>query len=247
LLFLGGVLLSSCRLQLVVDTAVDEDGSGQIEVAAGLDEDAVDRIGGDLAAVLATDDLVAAGWTVDPPALEDDGYLWVRLRRPFADARQAAAIFADIAGADGPFQDFSVRRKSSFARTEWGFTGRLDFRGGPEAFGDAGLAAELDGEPLGQTVAEIEAQLGEPLSEAIQVRVSVRLPGEVTSNAPVTVDHGGVWQVGFGERSVALEATGEERRTSSLVAVGVSAACAGLLVFAGLWGLVRLVRRHRAT
>jgi hypothetical protein len=246
-LFVGVALLSGCRLQLVVDAAVQRDSSGVIEVAAGLDADALERVGGDLAAVLVTDDLESAGWTVDGPARADDDITWVRLRRSFARAQDAASIFEEIAGPDGPFQDLRVVRHSSFAHTEWSFTGRLDFRGGLKAFGDAALAAELDGEPLGQTVEEIEAQLGEPLRQAIQVRVSVALPGDVTSNAPSRVGSRSSWQVGFGERSLVLEATGEERRTSSLVAVAVSAVCAGGLLVFGLVRLLSFARRRRAT
>jgi len=244
LLLVGAVLLASCRLELDVNVAVEEDGSGSVEVVVGVDPDGIERIGGDLGAVLEVDDLTAAGWAVDGPDLESDGYTRVRIRRRFADADEAAEIFADIAGDEGPFQDFAVRRDRSFARTEWGFSGRVDFRGGLEAFGDAGLAAELDGEPLGQSVEEIEAQLGESLSRLIQVRVGVRLPGEVTSNATTKAGNGAVWQVAFGEGTVDLEATGEEPRTSTLVAVGVGGGCAVLLL---LYGLIRLAMRSTAT
>lgn len=237
------VLVAGCRLELDVNVEVAEDGSGSVEVVVGVDPDGIDRIGGDLGAVLEVADLTDAGWVVDGPDLESDGYTRVRIRRPFADADEAAAIFADIAGEDGPFQDFAVARESSFAHTEWGFTGRVDFSGGLEAFGDAGLAAELDGEPLGQSVEEIEAQLGESLSRLIQVRVGVRLPGEVTSNATTKAGNGAVWQVGFGDGTIDMEATGAEERTSTLVALGIGAACALLLL---LYGLVRLAMRCTA-
>lgn len=209
----------------------------------GVDPDGIEQIGGDLDAVLEVADLVDSGWDVDGPVVEGDGYTRVRFGRAFADDAQAAAIFEDIAGEDGPFQDLAVRRESSFARTAWGFSGRLDFSGGLEAFGDAGLAAELDGEPLGQSVEEIEAQLGESLGEVIEVRVAVRLPGELSSNAPAGTDEEAVWQVGFGDGTVAMEATGEERRTASLIAIGVSLTCAVLLL---VYGLVRFGGRARA-
>lgn len=240
---MGAVLLSSCRLELDVNVAVEEDGSGSVEVVVGVDPDGIERIGGDLAAVLEVDDLLAAGWVIDGPDEEADGYTRVRFRRAFADADEAAAIFADIAGEDGPFQDFAVRRETSFARSEWGFTGRVDFRGGLEAFGDDALAAELDGEPIGQTAEEIEAQLGESLSRLIQVRVGVRLPGDVSSNATTKAGNGAVWQVGFGEGTVDLEATGTEQRTASLVGVGAAAVCFVLLV---VYGLIRLAMRSTA-
>lgn len=236
------LLVSGCRLQLDVNVDVHSDGGGVIEVVVGLDQDALDRIGGDLAAVMAVDDLLEAGWTVDEPAAESDGFTRVRIRHAFDDPEDAAAVFAQIAGTDGPFQDFSIRRARSFATTTWELTGRVDFSGGIEAFGDADLAAELDGEPIGHSVEEIEAQLGESLSRLVQVRVRARLPGAVTSNATTKADNGAVWQVGFGEGAVDLRAQGEEWRWSSLALAGV-AAVSGLAL--GVVLLVRVAARTR--
>jgi hypothetical protein len=237
---LVGLLASACRLELDVTVEMAEDGSGSVEVVVGVDRDGIERIGGDLEAVLAVDDLDAAGWTVEGPDEGADGFTRVRFAKPFDTPDEAAVIFEEIAGEDGPFQDFAVSHESSFAHTEWGFTGRIDFSGGLAAFGDEGLAAELDGEPLGQTVEEIEAQLGEPLERAIQVAVGVQLPGDVTSNATEPTADGGVWEVAFGGGPVAMEATGEEERTASVVGAVVAATCAVLLV---LYGLVRIVLR----
>ena len=129
---------------------------------------------------------------------------------------------------------------TSLARTEWGFSGRVDFSGGLGGFSDDQLKAALDGEPLGQSVDEIEAQLGEALSRIIQVRVGVRLPGEVTSNASTKADNGALWQVGFGDGSIDMKAHGEETRTATVVGVVVAIACAVLLL---VYGLVRLAMR----
>lgn len=244
---LGVLLLGACRLQLDVNVEVDDEGGGSVEVVVGVDRDGIERIGGDLGAVLAVDDLAEAGWTVDGPDEEEDGFTRVRFRKTFDDPEGAARIFGEIAGDAGPFQDFTVTRETSFARTEWGFTGRVDFTGGIDAFGDDALAAELDGEPIGQTAEEIEAQLGDALSRIIQVRVGVRLPGEVSSNATTKAGNGALWQVGFGDGTIDLEATGEEQRTTTLVAIGVGAASVALLL---LYGLVRLAMRssqRRAT
>ena len=133
-----------------------------------------------------------------------------------------------------------MREDSSFAATEWSFTGRVDFSGGLPG---VGRGTEVDGEPLGTTAEQIEAQLGESLSRLIQVRVGVRLPGDVTSNATTKAGNGAVWQVGFDDGVVDLEATGEEPRTARLVAVGVGTAVTVLLM---LFGLVRLAMRSTA-
>jgi hypothetical protein len=239
LLLLWALLGSAaCRLQLDLNTSVEADGRGQIEVVAGLDADAIERIGGDLGDLLEVADLQEAGWTVAGPTLESDGYTRVRVSQPFANPAEAAELFDQIASAAGPFRDLRVTRSTSFARTEWGFSGRIDFAGGLEAFGDEGIAAELDGEPIGQSEEDIEAQLGEPLSEAIQVRVTVRLPGEVTSNATAAADDG-VWWAPWGAAPIDLEATGQQTRTATLVAAGLGAGCLVLLVVYGVVGLVR--------
>ncbi|MGH9085666.1 MAG: hypothetical protein ACRDYW_09445 [Acidimicrobiales bacterium] len=238
------IFSSACRLELDVNVDVSEDGSGVIEVVTGLDADAMDRIGGDLESIMEVDDLVETGWVIDGPTEEADGYTRVHISHPFGSAEEAAEVFAQIAGEDGPFQGFTVTRDQSFAETEWGFTGRVDFSGGLEAFGDDALAAELDGEPLGQTVEEIERQLGDSLSRLIQVRVRARLPGDVSSNATTKADNGAVWQVGFGEGSVDLAATGTERRWGTLALAGIGVLCAlALLVLL----LIRLAGRvtHR--
>lgn len=230
LVALVAVVASGCRLQLDVNVEVEEDGSGVVEVVVGLDEDAIDRIGGDLGALLEVGDLEEAGWTVDEPALEGDGFTRVRIRHPFATPAEAAEVFDQIAAENGPFQDFQVTRETSFAETRWGFSGRVDFSGGIEAFGDEALAAELDGEPIGTSVEELEARLGDSLSRLIQVRVRARLPGEVTSNATTKAENGAVWQVGFGEGAVDLQADGHQRRLGTLLLAGTGVVCALALV-----------------
>ena len=241
-MLLLAVALGGCRLQLDVNVDVADDGGGTVEVVVGVDRDGIERIGGDLAAVLALDELHDAGWTVEGPDEESDGFTRVRLRQAFDDPGEADAIFEQIAGEDGPFQDFAVTHGSSLTKEEWGFTGRVDFGGGLQALGEDGTA-EIDGEPLGQTVEEIEDQLGEALSRIIQVRVGARLPGEVTSNATTKAANGALWQVGFGEGVVDMEATGEESRTAVVVGIAVAIGCGVVLL---LLGLIRAAMRSTA-
>ena len=244
---LGLLVLSSCRLQLDTIVTVHEDGSGTVQVVVGLDADAMERIGGDLGAELSVADLTAAGWSVTDPVLDDDGFTRVALTHPTGSPGEATGVLQSLSGPAGPLQQLRVTRHTTFAGDEWSFTGRIDFSGGVEGFGDSALAEELDGLPVGQTAAEIEAELGEPLEEVIQVRVDVRLPGTVESNALASGGDRAVWQVGFGERSVAMEATGRERRVGTLVAAGAAVACGLGLVISGAVALVRRGRRRRAT
>lgn len=229
------LLGTGCRLELDVNVEVAGDGSGAVEVVVGLDPDGLDKIGGDLLAVLDVDALEDAGWVIDGPTTESDGFTRLRIRQPFGTPEEAALVFEQMAGDEGPFQDFAVTRDTSLTETRVEFTGRVDFAAGLEALGDRGLAPEVDGEPLGTTVEEIEAQLGDSLGRLIQVRIRARLPGDVASNATTKADNGAVWQIGFGEGSVDLEATGTQRRTSALVLAGlavlVGLALAGVLLF----------------
>lgn len=234
------LLLGACRLELDVNVSVEEDGSGSLEVVTTLDAEALDRVGGDLGEVVELDDLRAAGWTVDGPSEEADGRARLAVRRAFGNPEEAAAVFDELNGEDGPFRRFRVRHDTSFARTEWGFSGQIDFSGGIEALGDERLAEELDGEPVGLSAEELEERLGDPLSRLVEVRVRVDLPGEMASNAPIRADNGAEWQVGFGERAVDLEAEGTERRLAPIV-LAVVAAVLGSALVVGLF--VRLAMR----
>ena len=138
----------------------------------------------DLAALVRTEDLVAAGWTVGEPAESGDGGAALRVTRPFGTPDEADTILAELTGPRGRCATCDVSRSTSFGRTELGFCGTADLSGGLEAFGDEGLAAALDGEPLGQDAAAIEAAAGEPLAEAVTFEITADLGGRATTLAP---------------------------------------------------------------
>jgi len=224
-------VLTACRLDAAVDVFVEDGGNGTVEVVATLDADALERTGGDLAAVLATDDLEAAGWEVSISEPTE-----ARLRHAFEDPAEANAVLADLSGPDGPLRGLEVGEDTSFGRTEWSFDGIIDFSAGVSAFGDEALADVLDGEAVGLSEAELEAELGHPLSEALGVVVSVRLPDDDGVQAS--------WSADYGDRPVTMEATGVEERSDTWIAVAVGAACALLLLVLGLFRL-RARRRSR--
>lgn len=223
-------VLGGCRLEVDLNVTVERDGSGRVEVVAALDPEALERAGGDLEAVLALDDLVDAGWEVTGPTTEGDGFTRIRVGKGFGSPEAARSVLAEITGDDGPFQGFEVGRDRSFARTRWTFEGTVDLSGGLEAFGDEDLAAELDGEPIGRSVEELEEQLGATLDRLVGLRVSVRLPGEVSSNAATRADNGAVWTLAFGRGPADLAAEGTERRTAVLVWTGIGVLAALALV-----------------
>ena len=65
--------LAGCRVELSVDMVVEPDGTGTITFVATADAEVVAAVP-TLADELATDDIVAAGWTIDGrPSLPDGG------------------------------------------------------------------------------------------------------------------------------------------------------------------------------
>ncbi len=245
---LAVVAVGGCRVRTEVGVDVADDGSGVVTVAVGLDPDAVARVGR-LEDELRLDDLVATGWDISEPTEEADGFTWIRGSKPFATPEEAATVLAEITGEEGPFQDFGVTRERSFARTSYGFEGTVDLSGGLEEFGDDALAVSLDGEPLGEDVAAIEARIGAALDEAFTMRVAVRLPGDLTStNAPTRADNGAVWAPRLSEPgAIHLRAESEvvRTRTIALTAVAALALVAALAVAVGFpWRRRRRRARH---
>jgi hypothetical protein len=232
-------LASACQVKTEVDIDVKADGSGTVTVSVGLDDAAVKDIG-DLGAVVRTDDLTKAGWTIGRPAKEADGYTYLRLTKPFANPDEANAIFTQITGPTGPFQGFHLARTREFAKTDTTFDGTVDLTGGLPAFADNALAQQLDGKPLGQDLASIEKAVGGPIDKAFTFRVAVRLPGDVTSNATLQVDNGAVWEPKLSDKAPSvLQAKGSARRVTTLVFIAL-----GIVALIAL--AVVLIRRARA-
>ena len=214
---------TGCRADVLVRVDVEEDGSGFVAVAVGLDQEAAGRVP-DLAEQLRVDDLVRTGWDVTGPAPEDDGRTWVRATKPFSTPDEAAAVLAEVTGADGPVRGFAVARRRSLA------------------FSDPALAERLDGLPLGQEVADV---LGDtPPGEALVVTLAVGLPGEVAADGADDVALGvALWEVALGEGPVEVAAGTTDLRTATVVWLAVAGLAALALVLVLLVRGVRLRRR----
>lgn len=223
-------------MQTEVAIDVADDGSGTVSVGVGLDPDATSRVP-DLAAALRVDDLRAAGWDVAAPRIEDDGHTWVRASKPFADPEEAAVVLGELTGPDGAFRGFALDEQRSFARTTYELTGTVDLTGGLEAFTDEELAALLGGEPLGASVEEIEAELGEPLAEVYSLDLVVTMPdGSTTSYAPSFAD----------AEPTVVEASSTVWRPETLLFTGVAALAVLLLVVVAIVTPIRRSMRRRA-
>ncbi len=181
-------------MQTKVTVDVHDDGSGTVEVAVGLDDEALgqlpdlDRSGAgdtaDLTKLVRVDDLKATGWKISEPKTSH-GLTWVRATKRFGTPAEAGQILAELTGPSGGLHDLRLERSRSFGATSYEFSGTADLSGGLEAFGDQGLAAALDGEPLGQDAKAIEQRLGHPMSEMVKLDVDVQLPGQSQSWSPV--------------------------------------------------------------
>lgn len=168
------------------------DGSGVVRAGVGLDEDAAQQLGqsgGQLQAA----DLRKAGWTVVGPRREGDGRTWIRASKPFRTPAEAARISAELSGAHPLFRDFRVTRQRSWLRTRTTFHGRVDPSGGLSSFSDPQLDAQLGG--------GLPIDPAARLDRILKVEVAVRLPGSISSNAPLQASNGAVWRPHWGEQA----------------------------------------------
>jgi hypothetical protein len=168
-------LLTGCQLDLHVRIRVEEDGSGVVVVAAGLDDGALARVG-NLQQQLRVEDLETAGWSVSDPVQEGDR-TWVRASKPFGTPEEAGSVLAELTAPDGPFRHFAVHMDDDFSGTTYAVSGTVDLTGGPEAFGDEELRARLGGDPFGGTLQAIERDEGRSVDEMVTFQVLVDLPG----------------------------------------------------------------------
>ncbi len=178
--------LSACNVSIDVALDVESDGSGLVSVEVTLDPEAASRIP-ELVAQLRTDDLVEAGWLITGPLADGDGFVQLRAEKPFSTADQLGIVLEEITGPSGAFQNFELLRERGFGETTFTLNGTIDFTEGLDLFTDAALVESLDGDPFGIDLDALEAEIGS-LSEAVDVRVLARLPGEDDS------DTEGVWE-----------------------------------------------------
>ncbi|HUP86349.1 MAG TPA: hypothetical protein VM143_11840 [Acidimicrobiales bacterium] len=220
---------SACRVDVSVGIDSNADGGGEVRAQARLDGGAVNQLGGpDPAERIRLDDLRAAGWDVEGPTRQDDGALQIVATHGYATEREAEALVADLGGDPGPLRDFAVHQHRTFLRTTTDFTGTVDLEAGLGAFTDPDLQEALGSTadaPLGVTSAALEKRLGAALDRLFGMQVAVRLPGEVTSNAPTEADNGAVWAPSLGEE-VRLEAHSERWNVRNIAGAAVAAASA---------------------
>ncbi|HJM27467.1 MAG TPA: hypothetical protein QGF11_05840, partial [Acidimicrobiales bacterium] len=195
------VVASACRVDTTVSVRLGENGSGVVEVALVLDDEAVEAVGG-LDHQVRLEDLEDAGWDVaGPERLVENGLTSVVATKGFEVPDRLPPILDEIAGP-GVFTDMGLVRKRSFARTTWSLSGRVDLSGGLEAFSDPALSETLSGLPLGRTreeLAELAGCVGCDPADMFSLDLVVALPGEVVANVGRVDDGVAVWTVALGD------------------------------------------------
>jgi len=181
------LVLTGCQVILDVHTKVNANGSGTVTVGLGLDDEALAKIG-DLNAQLRVDDLRAAGWEIDGPARQDDGYTWVSATKSFADTVGASQVMDEVNGPDGAFRQWTVSRSSSPLSTSYAVTGTIDLTKGMQTFGDDQLSQLLGGDPFAAGVKKLEQEQGRSVSDMVEVRVTVDIPGGSRTYTPSLAD-----------------------------------------------------------
>lgn len=234
---------SACRVDVSVGVDARDDGGGEVRATARLDGAAVAELGGAVpGAGIRLDDLRDAGWAIEGPTEQDDGGVEIVATHDFDSAEEAKALVADLGGEAGPLRAFSLRQRRTFLKTNTELRGTVDLRAGLGAFTDPDLQTALGAtvdSPLGVTTAALERRLGADLERLFGLQVSVRLPGETTSNAPTETGGTAVWAPALGDE-VVVEASSEQWNLGN-VAGAAAAGASGLALIAVL---ATRARRH---
>lgn len=257
LVVVGVVVLTGCQTTVWVRVEVDRDGAGSVVVEVSLDAEAAEAVG-DLSAMVATDDLQAAGWQVfgpaapavvaeqrgvgAPPADEvEAGAVTMRLERRFADVDQANRILASLSGPEGPLRDVRLSRSSSTFQVTTGFAGTVDLSGGWDSFADPALVETLGGS-LDRTVAASGGPVpgGEDLVVGLQLGSSSKMSWSGQRGDGSTGGDSVAVSVGLGQGPESVRVDSVHTRWAGVVA----AVAVGGLVLAGVAAVVVLVVRR---
>ncbi|MEY2458602.1 MAG: hypothetical protein QOG30_432, partial [Acidimicrobiaceae bacterium] len=115
---------------------------------------------------------------------------------------------------------------------------------GIQSFSDSELAQQLDGQPIGEDVKAIEARINDTLDNVFQIHIAVRMPGDVTSNAPGQATNGAVWEPRLSQpAAITLDASSTSTRWFTIVGTVVAIVAGPVLLPIVL--TLTLVRRRR--
>lgn len=168
------LVLTACRLDVVVSVEMDPDGTGVVRVEAVADEELVAQAP-DLVDDLRLDDAVENGWEVEGPTPRDDGGLELVLTHPFASAAELANVLTSI----GPplTQMAAARTEGADGQVVNGINGVMVLPDGYASFADEALVTAVGGMPFAEEI----AASGVPIEDAFSFTYRVALPGDLES------------------------------------------------------------------
>lgn len=244
------IALVGCRIDLNVDVVIEPDGTGTITLVATADADVVAAVP-TLADELATDDIVAAGWTIDGPTALPDGGLTITLRHDFSSDVEATNLLNSIGP---PFNQMSVIRNTSGDDTTTRLGGLLGLPDGFESFADEDLIAAVGSVPFSEQI----AASGATPESSINALLRATLPGQIDddeTNGAELGDDRLEWIVPtdgtiLDARAASVQSPGDDRwwaRPLSIIAlVALIAWVAFMTLFIGyvLWARWQRTRRR---
>lgn len=175
---IASLTLAACRVDAVVNTVVNTDGTGFISLTASADADVVAQAPG-LADDLRFDDAIAAGWVVEGPSATAGGGLTVTLRHNFTTVEQATALLGSLNGPDGPLHAVAVQRTVTDDAVTTGLVGSLSVANGLDAFADPDLVAAIGGSPYADRL----ASTGLGPNDVVTFTFTASLPGSARTTA----------------------------------------------------------------
>ncbi len=189
------VVLGACQVDVFVDVDFNTDGSGTVTVEMLLDSEAL-ALAPDIASLVLTEDIQnpASGWTYETfhgsqtngqvtantsqldaanssnAELDADAVVMLVASKEFASPQQLELVLAEVFGSPRAFRDLIFERDTSFAKTNYRFSGVVDLSAGLDLITDPELTQRLEGQPLAEPVAE------QVLLDAVTVQLGLALP-----------------------------------------------------------------------
>ncbi len=143
------LLATACNIQLHVTIDVQEDGSGKVTAAVGLDPIAQDQEEfKNIESILRTSDLSSNGWDFEAIGKSADGYLWYEASKSFLSPRDIQGILEELTSSPNAFKGWELSVESSKRKRIYGVTGEVDLREGFSLFTDTELLSLLEEPPL---------------------------------------------------------------------------------------------------
>jgi hypothetical protein len=243
--------LAGCRVDLSVDMTVEPDGTGTITLVATADAEVIAAVP-TLAEELATDDIVAAGWTIDGPSPLADGGLTITLSHDFASDEEATNLLNSLGP---PFNQMAMTRNTSGDDTTTRLAGLLGLPDGFESFADEDLVAAVGSVPFSEQIAASGATPESSIGAVIRAALPGRIDADETNGTQLG-DNRLEWRTPMDGtildwRAVSVQSPGDDRwwaRPLSVVALVLLVAWVALMtLFIGyvVWARWQRTRRRR--